>query len=351
MMGACMIGKALLWSALVVFGALVVVAVFFVPRDYRFLSKSSVEAVSVPLRVALRPLLERIGDRRLPDDRPLDLLLAGVPGAGNPAPYLTDTVMLLRLDAARGTLTVISLPRDLLVELPIAGGGFTRLNSVYERGERVREGLGVALLQRTVENVTGVHPAHYAVVDLELVREAVDALGGVNVYVEETIFDPLFPGANFSHQLFTLEKGWRYLDGETATKFVRTRHSARGDFWRMRHQQQLVEAVKQKITGLSLIWDLPLFVEIFQAIKRHVRTDLDMGELSELFSVAKSLRPENIRTVLLDADPERNLLATDQFWFGAERASIVRPVAGIGEYRDIRAYVESIFRDSGRPRR
>jgi len=322
---------------------LLVAFVFRASRDYRIEVLRDVPVDSTePIR--LYPFVRKaLGSQAsIGISPPVDILLAGIPGPGNPAPNLTDTVMLARLDSQKPALALISLPRDLIVDVP-GLKGYMRLNAVYERGEASGRGTGAAMLGRVLEDITAVRPHHHLIVDLALVRDVVDALGGVNISVEKTVFDPLFPGPAFSYEPFELQKGWRYLDGETATKYVRTRFGPDGDFGRMSRQQELVQAVKQKIAGLSLIWDLPIFLKIYESAARHIRTDFTTEELVALYELVKTIRPDDIRTVLVDADPEKNLLIPGEFWFGAERASIVKPTTGIGNYESIKTYVAKIL--------
>lgn len=313
----------------------------FASRDYSIGIAPRADIGHAVETVRLYPFIKRAlgGQASLAASEPVDVLIAGIPGRGNPAPNLTDTVMLARLDRQKNSAVILSLPRDLIVRIPNTPY-YGRLNAVYERGEAGGVGRGIVPLQAVVAEITGLKPLRYAVVDLEFAADIVDALGGVNILVEKTIFDPLFPGRGFGYEPFELEKGWRFLDGKTATRFMRTRYGPEGDFGRMRRQQQLIEAVKQKVAGLSLIWDVKTFLAILASVNEHVRTDMTAEELIALLEFAKKLHVEDIRTMLLDADPEKGILTTGEFWFGNERASIVKPTAGIGNYDAIRTFVQ-----------
>lgn len=265
---------------------------------------------------------------------PINILLLGVPGEGNPAPRLTDTIMVARLDPIAQKVFLFSLPRDLLVRAPDAPH-YTRLNALYEKR-------GVTTLRLKVEDITGLAIHRYALVDLQAVREVVDALGGVNTYVEKDIHDQRFPSGNFGYETFELKAGWRYLDGDTAVRFARTRNDPGGDFSRMRRQQQLLAALRQKIRGLSFLWDAPVFLKIFDSVNAHVESNLNAEELVRLFAWGRAISDTDVVLVPLDADFQKQLFTTGEFWFGAEKASIVKPLAGIEGYGDTRAYVNDV---------
>jgi polyisoprenyl-teichoic acid--peptidoglycan teichoic acid transferase len=266
---------------------------------------------------------------------PENLLIAGVPGKGNPAPNLTDSVLVAHLDGTRGKAVIFSLPRDLLVRAPDASY-YTKLNALFERG-------GATALRLKAQDITGLEINRYAIVDLDAVQEIVDELGGVNIYVEKPVYDPKFPGDNFSYETFSIKAGWRFMDGDTATKYVRTRNDAEGDFGRMRRQQQLIEALRQKIAGLSFVWDMPKFLKIYDSIRTHVSTNLKTDELMRLYRWSKAVTPENMIIAPLDADKEKDLFTTGNFMFGDSKADIVKPIAGIEEYSGIHAYIEDVI--------
>jgi len=266
---------------------------------------------------------------------PRNILVAGIPGAGNTAPNLTDTILVVHIDPTMNRAVIFSLPRDLLVHPPDAEY-YTKLNDLYRRG-------GITSLRLKAEDILGLEIDRYIVVDLAAVREIVDILGGVNVHVEKDIYDPRFPGSGSSYETFALEAGWRYLDGITATRYIRTRNDREGDFGRMRRQQLLLQALKQKVTGLSVVWDMTTFLKIFQSVNTHINTNFSTEELVDLFNWARSLSDDRITVSPLDADMDKHLFTTGSFPFGDEMASIVKPLLGLENYTDIQTYIQRVF--------
>ncbi|MDP3963997.1 MAG: LCP family protein [bacterium] len=304
-------------------------------------SASSSDAAPASIRadrhISLLPFLSaalfKTADQHLA--RPITVLVAGVPGKGNPAPNLTDTILVVHADPIIGRIVLFSLPRDLLVK-PSDATYYTKLNGLYERR-------GITALRLKAEEITGLEITRYIVIDLAAVREIVDALDGVNIFLEKDLHDPRFPSNGFGYETFELKSGWRYLDGLTASRFIRTRNDPEGDFGRMKRQQMLLEALKQKITGLSIVWDMPTFLKIFESIDAHIETNITTDELFQFFEWGKNISGDPVILAPLDADREKHLFTTGDFWFGEVRASIVKPIEGIENYDAIRGYVETIL--------
>ncbi|KKS65848.1 MAG: Cell envelope-related transcriptional attenuator, partial [Parcubacteria group bacterium GW2011_GWC2_42_6] len=160
--------------------------------------------------------------------QPINFLLLGAPGAGNDAPDLTDTIIIAHLDPSQQKIYLFSLPRDLLVKMPGADY-YVKINSLYAYN-RNNIGHEFDALRQSAEDLTGLPIDHYIFIDLTVLKNTIDTLGGINVMVEKDIIDTRFPGPNHSYQTFALKAGWRYLDGETALKYARSRHSGAGDF-------------------------------------------------------------------------------------------------------------------------
>ena len=142
----------------------------------------------------------------------------------------TDTMMLVYTPRDGGRTMVVSLPRDLLVTIP--GQGEAKLNAAYAYG-------GAPLLARTLEEQTGVRIDHYVEIGFGGFAGIVDALGGVDICVEQPIADPLAG--------IDLPAGCQLLDGPQALGFVRTRHGfAEQDLQRVRNQRAFLAALSAK---------------------------------------------------------------------------------------------------------
>jgi LCP family protein required for cell wall assembly len=261
-----------------------------------------------------------------------NILALGRPGQGYPGQNLTDTIILVHLEPVQKKAILISLPRDLLVKVP-GRNNLTKINSLYHL-------VGIERLKKKITEITGLPINYYILIDLVVAKEIITLVDGLNVYVPQDINDPYFPGPNYTYQTFNLSAGWRYLDGETALKYIRTRYtSPNGDFDRMTRQQQVINLLKQKVLTLNLLWDFPTYLKIFNTLRDHIETDLGLLELKNLWQIAKETQVDQITNLVIDKK-ETNLLTGGQIPFGQQMASVVYPKAGQGEYEEIKKYIQ-----------
>src|SRR5699024_9321304 len=150
----------------------------------------------------------------------------------------TDSIILVHLPLV-GKATMISLPRDSFVNVP--GYGENKINAAFALG-------GPALLQRTVEEATGLRIDHYAEVGFAGFANAVDGVGGIEMCLEEPLDDPM---AGIS-----LPAGCQDLDGPNALGYVRSRYaSAGGDLDRAGRQRQLLSALSKKMLSPGTLFN------------------------------------------------------------------------------------------------
>jgi len=280
------------------------------------------------------PLLGKNKDNILKEN----ILLLGRAGEGYAGGNLTDTIILARVDQTSGESksTLISLPRDLLVKMP-DNQSWGKINSLYSSS-------GISRLKEKIAEITGLPIDRYLIVDLAVVEEIINLTDGLNVYVKEDISDPHFPGPNYSYQPFYLSAGWRYLDGPTALRYIRTRYtSPNGDFDRMARQQQVIQLLKQKVLALNPLWDFPTYLKIFESLKKHVETDLSVLEMKNLYQAVKTIGAAQITSRVID-EKNTELLTGGQVLFGEQTASVVYPKAGRENYAEIKRYIEQIIK-------
>ncbi len=266
-----------------------------------------------------------------------NILLLGRPGNGYSGGNLTDTIILAHLsqDSFDQKAILVSLPRDLLVQVP-QKETLTKINSLYSIA-------GIEGLKEKVKEITGLSIDRHLIIDLAVFKEIIDLTDGLNVYVSQDIYDPYFPGRNYSYQTFDLKSGWRYLDGETALKYVRTRYtSPNGDFDRMNRQQQVIQLLKQKVLALNPLWDFPTYLKIFNSLNENIETDLSIFELKSFYQFAREIGPDQIESTLIDKK-ETGLLTGGGVMFGQQMASVVYPVSGRNQYSEIKKYIKELL--------
>jgi LCP family protein required for cell wall assembly len=210
--------------------------------------------------------------------------------AGESAPR-SDTMMLVSLDPITLQAGMLSIPRDLWVEIP--GFGYNRINTAYMLGEAYNlPGGGPGLAMQTVENLIGVPIQYFAVVDFHTFERMVDEIGGIDVLVKDWI--KISPIGETS---FWLSPEPHHLNGAQALAYARVRKNAGGDFGRAERQQQVILAILDRVVGFDM---LPRLVgrapALYQEIASGVRTNLSLEQIVSLAWLGIKVPKENIRS-------------------------------------------------------
>jgi polyisoprenyl-teichoic acid--peptidoglycan teichoic acid transferase len=197
----------------------------------------------------------------------------------------SDTLMIVHIDPERDYLSVLSLPRDLRVEIP--GHGKGKLNTAFGSG-------GPALAIQTIELATGVDINHYLEVGFDAFTEIVDSLGGVYVDVDKRYYNP-----EYYYEPINIFPGYQLLNGADALDYVRYRHDSNMDFGRMDRQQQFMSALREQAMG----WDLPFKMPgVISALFRNATTDLSANDFLRLAKWGVGLSGDGIRGITLKGD-------------------------------------------------
>jgi len=218
---------------------------------------------------------------------------------GEKGPWRTDTMIVVSVDPLSKSAGLLSIPRDLWVELP--GYGMERINTAYVMGDLNKcPGGGPALAKKTVQYNLG-EPIHYYLrVNFVAFQQIVDLIGGVDLYVEREINDPFYPDMNYGYEPLRIPAGWQHMDGTLALKYARTRHAG-SDFDRMHRQQQVMLAVRDKVMNLGLLPKLlPRAPEIAKALGGSIQTDLTLDQLVRLAQLGSEIDRAHIRTASID---------------------------------------------------
>jgi LCP family protein required for cell wall assembly len=221
-------------------------------------------------------------------------------GGSTSAPNHTDSMMLVSVDPVSKTVLLLGIPRDMWVAVP--GYGEAKIDVANFDGDAYGyPGGGPALAVKTVEQNFGVNIDHYVRVDFNAFVTFIDAIGGIDVTVPETIDDPTYPDSNLGYDPFYLAAGPQHLDGATALKYSRTRHSGQGDLDRARRQQQVILAVRDKVLKLNMLPTLiakaPL---LYESMRADVKMDLTLNDVIALALLGQQIPKENITNVVID---------------------------------------------------
>lgn len=231
----------------------------------------------------------------------VSILLMGIDQRCDEAgPAHTDTMMVLTIDPVGLSAAMLSLPRDLWVEIP--NFGVDRINQANYYGEIYEyPGGGQALAVQTVEALLGVPIDYYVAVNFDAFVEVVDLIGGIDIDVPEAIDDPNYPDQCYGYDPFSIAAGEQHLDGEAALKYARTRATFGGDVDRAGRQQAVILAVRQKIFDLNSIPQLIAQApQLWQTSQENVRTNMSLDEAIQLALLVQDIPRESIRTAVLD---------------------------------------------------
>lgn len=183
----------------------------------------------------------------------------------------SDVIMLLSIERKSRSLSLLSIPRDLWVNIP--NYGWYRINAAFFFGE-VYEANGPELARKTVESVFGVPVHAVAVVDFTGFTALIDAFGGVDVTVAKTLVDNQYPTVDYGYTRIVIPAGPQHMNGETALIYARTRHPD-NDFKRMGRQQNLINSARAALFDDEMIVMFPLLLKRFNEI---IETDLTLAE-------------------------------------------------------------------------
>lgn len=283
------------------------------------------------------------------------ILLAGnsADDAGHAGAELTDSMMLISVDTVAKTAYTMSLPRDLWVDVP--DSGFQKLNSAYVTGEvndfseNTYPSGGMGQLEQVVEENFGVNINYYALVNYNALRQAVDAVGGIDFTVKSVdkrgLFDPNIDYTN-GKPLVKLPNGVVKLNGQQALNLARARGDSsrsygfpQGDFDRSNNQRQMLAALKTKAVSAGVLTNPTKLSSLADAIGGNVVTDMNISEVRRLYDLTKDIGNSNIKSVSLNDADGVNLLANYQTPNGI---SALIPAAGITDYSDIQSFLKRL---------
>jgi LCP family protein required for cell wall assembly len=201
--------------------------------------------------------------------------------------------MLIGLDPASRTMSVMSIPRDSRVNIP--GHGYDKINATTNP-DYFSDG-GIPLLEKTVEAmIPGIKINYYAKADFAGFEKVIDALGGVTINVEKAMYYKAVD------TLINLKPGIQHMDGKTALEYARFRHDAIGDFGsqngeelgRVVRQKALLKAIVAQTTSLRNVWKLP---PVISAVEKAVVTDLLPNDMLRIALAFKNTTDKEVTTV------------------------------------------------------
>lgn len=348
------------WRRLTKRGALAVLVLFVVAGGWLgwkvYNNMAKVFGSNNPLHVlsAFKPVPLKGQDKGR-----VNILLAGnsSDAADHGGASLTDSIMLLSINTHDNSAFMLSVPRDLWVNVPNQGygkinttGAVTNFNEAgYPKGS-------MGALEKTLSQTLGINVNYYALVNYSAFKEAVDSVGGINVNIQSQdargIYDPSFR----PHEggALKLPNGNNHLSGQVALNLARARgdpfngvYGAYGfpqsDFDRTKHQRQMMLALKEKAMSAKVISNPMKVGDLMDSVGNNVHTDFQPNELASLHYLMKKIKSSDIQSLSLNSADGKNLLVN---YTAPGGQSALAPAAGPEDFSAIQAYIAKMLTNS-----
>lgn len=286
-----------------------------------------------------------------------NILLLGTseddPGHGGA--YLTDSMMVMSLDQSNKVVDMFSIPRDLYVEYGMACNSgyqgkineyFNCVNDDWTSPEAEEERL--AKTREFVGSIFGLDVQYAVHVNNTVIKDSVNAVGGIDVDIQGSNGDPGVLDRNFDWRcnydcyFVKYDNGVHHLDGEHALFLA----MARGDiaptyglgnsnFDREKNQQKIIVALKEKAVSTGTLADVGKVTGLIDALGNNLRTNFETKEIRTLMKVASEVKSDNIKTISL-FDTDGGVVKSGSYG----GASVVMPSAGIFNYSEIQTFIK-----------
>lgn len=296
-----------------------------------------------------------------------NILLLGYGGEGHAGAYLTDTMMVLHIDTLKKQAALISLPRDIWVQLPTESGEpfGAKINTVFQIEKFPKTFPDVTaqgLTKAMVTRITGLPIDNYITIDFKGFKKSIDIIGGVEIDVSRSFTDQEYPVdgkeddmcgktpeelpelekvATISpvlafpcrYETLAFSKGPQEMNAERALKYVRSRHgdADAGDFGRAARQQLFLEAVKDKVVSIGFI---PKIIPLMNELQDDIETDIDPALIQQFITEMSQSDKYTIRKIVLSDDGYLD------FGRSADGQSILIPKKGENNWKDVHAWIK-----------
>lgn len=335
-------GKRKLRRILAVFGVLVLlVGGWYGFRFYKDIAKITGNNNPLSLLKVFKPVeLQNQGGR-------VNILLAAnsADDAGHNGGKLTDSIMVVSINTKNNTALMLSVPRDLWVNIP--GQGHAKINSAYTSG-------GMDTLQQVIQSNLGLTINYQALVNYGAFKDLVNAVGGITITIKSDdsrgIYDPSLDYT--SRRCCALAKypnGPATLDGKQALNLARARGDAYGsygyaqsDFTRTMYQRLMMVAVKDKASKSSVIANPFKVAGLVDAIGNNVKTDLQLDEIETLYTYMKKIDDTKIDSYNVNTLMGQNTTMLANYAAPDGQSALI-PAAGIDDFSDIQKQLQKVF--------
>ncbi len=255
---------------------------------------------SSPLDIFLQPAAQGQQEQPSAVTERVTILVMGVDSRPDEKIARSDSIMVLTVNPKTGAAGMLSLPRDLRVNVPGMSNP-VKLTTVHFLGELDKyPGGGPALLRTTVSQLIGYPIDYYVRLNFEGFQQVIDLVGGVDIDVPTAINDPEYPDQNYGYDPLYIPAGRQHMNGALALKYARTRHES-SDYSRAGRQQQILLALKDKIMQPGqLAALLPRLPSLALAMANSIQTDMPIEKAISLARALGQMDLHNPTRVVVD---------------------------------------------------
>lgn len=273
--------------------------------------------------------------------------------------FRSDTILLASVDLMTKDTVLISLPRDLWVKVPLGGGldQYGKINAAYSLGHSLGyRGGGLALAKKVVEDHLGISVHYTLSIDFDGFKKIVDTLGGVMVNVENSFEDWSYPiegrendpcGGSGNYycrfERIKFEKGFQFMDGSSALKFVRSRMGTNdegNDFARARRQQRVMLAIRNKALTWQTLSDPIKVAGLVAGFGETVETDFDIQIYPQVYKLLSQVDLSRLRSFVLDPSAGEGIIITPP---AADYGGAYVLIPRKKDWSEIQSYVREII--------
>lgn len=339
--------RRFMYWLLIVVAFFALMFIFFYIKNYFAPTTKDSWVDRVPIIGQVKHLAES-SDRELKGEERdrINILLLGIGGKGHDGGQLTDTIIAASVKPSTKQASMLSIPRDLAV--PIEGSGYGKINSIAAYAEQSDPGSGGLASSQAIGDLLNAPMDYYVRVDFSGFEKVIDQIGGVDVYVDNTLDDYAYPilgnedNADYysRYEHLHIDQGWQHMDGSLALKYARSRHGVGGegsDFARARRQQKILSAVKEKIISANFLLSPTRVSSLISTLHGNISTNLKVWEILKLWSIVKNIDTSTIINRVLD-NSAAGLLVDDR---GLNGAYILSPRSG--DFSEIQYLFNGIF--------
>lgn len=230
---------------------------------------------------------------------------------------LTDTIIVVSIDENGEQPVMVSIPRDLWISNSTSTIPSSKVNEVY-----ARSGQDIEYTKKAIQSVVGIPIHYYAIVGFDAFQDAIAAVDGIEVIVDEEFDDYQYPVEGMEdapniedrYQHIHFDAGRQVMDGDTALKYARSRHSTNpneaGDFARARRQQKVILALKDKILSAETLFNPVKIKDLYDSYKENVTTDISLSDALVFYDKYKDVQIGEFTRIVLSNEPKNDSLGS-----------------------------------------